>query len=149
MPEVVVEEEEEVAVEEEIEEKVILICELRRTSCYGKCPSYSIKLYSDGSVNYHGKANVEKLGHYSAYCNPQSFEAIFAAANVANYFVLRSQYPTDGRVIPDLPKTISYLKREGLEKRVIDNFEAPPSLIKFEKWLDNFFDDLTWEKVSD
>jgi len=131
--------------EDEGEIPVYLLCELRRTSCYGKCPSFQLKLYSDGKVTYHGKAHVQRLGRYIAFCEPEQFEAIFTAAEEANFFVLRSQYPEDGRKIPDLPKTITYLKRDGLEKRVINQFDAPVPLIQFEKWLDTFFDSLDWE----
>ena len=147
----VVKEEEEVVVEENPvveEERVYVLCEIQRSSCYGKCPSYSIKLFSDGRAIYHGKANVDKQGYFEAFCNPQNFEEIFTAAEQANYFVMRSQYPVDGRTLPDLPKTITYLKRNGLDKRVIDNFDAPVSLVRFENWLDDFFDGLDWKKVE-
>jgi len=132
--------------EDEGEEPVYLLCELQRTPCYGKCPSFNIKLYSDGKVTYHGTANVDKIGHYVAFCEPQYFDAIFTAAEQANFFVLRNQYPEDGRKLNDLPNTITYLKRNGLEKRVIDNFDAPGDLINFEKWLDQFFDGLEWQE---
>ncbi len=135
-------------VEEEVEDKIYLLCELKRTSCYGKCPVYHIKLYSNGTVTYDGKANVEKIGNYVSYCEPESIEAVFTAAAEANYFVLRSQYPEDGRKISDLPKTITYLKRDGLEKRVIDNFDAPANLVDFEKWLEVFFNDLEWSSSN-
>lgn len=131
--------------EDEGEEPVYLLCELKRTSCYGKCPSFHVKLYSDGKVTYHGKAHVARKGQYVAFCEPQQFESIFTAAEQANYFVLRSQYPADGKHITDLPKTITYLKRNGLEKRIINQFDAPKDLVQFEKWLDAFFDSLQWE----
>lgn len=140
--------EEEVVVEEEKVEEVYLLCEFRRTACYGKCPVFSIKLYSNGKAEYHGVAHIDKIGHYEAFCDPQDFESLFTAAEQANYFVLRSQYPTDGHQLADLPKTVSYLKRNGLEKRVINSFDAPPDLIQFEKWLDVFFAALTWEKIN-
>lgn len=131
------------------EESVYVLCEIQRSSCYGKCPTYSIKLYSDGKVIYHGKANVDKLGYHEAFCDSQNFESIFIAAAQIDYFTLRSQYPSDGSNLPDLPKTISYLKKGGLEKRVIDNFDAPASLVHFENWLDDFFDSLEWKKVDE
>lgn len=137
---------EEIVVEmEEEEEQVYLLCEFRRTSCYGKCPVYAIKLYSDGRAEFNGVANIEKIGLYEAHCDPQDFESLFTAAEKANYFVLRSQYPVDGQKLSDLPKTITYLKRNGLEKRIINNYDAPPALINFEKWLDIFFEALDWK----
>lgn len=131
--------------EDEGPEPVYVLCELQRTSCYGKCPTFKIKLYSDGKVIYQGKANVERMGRFVAFCEPQQFESIFTAAEQANYFVLRSQYPEDGRKLSDLPKTITYLKRNGLEKRVINNFDAPADLVQFEHWLDDFFASLDWK----
>jgi uncharacterized protein DUF6438 len=136
-------------IEVEEEEEVYILCEIQRSSCYGKCPSYSIKLYSDGKAIYYGKANVDKIGYFEAYCDSQNFEAIFTAAEEIGYFAFRSQYPTDGRNLPDLPKTITYLKRGGLEKRIIDSFDAPSSLVQFEKWLDEFFNSLEWKNIED
>ncbi len=141
-------EEEEIVEAVEEEEAVYVLCEIQRSACYGDCPSYSVKLYSDGRAIYHGKTHVEKIGYYEALCSAQGIESIFFAAEEASFFALRSQYPTDGRVLSDLPRTITYIKRGGLDKRILDHFDAPANLIQFEKWIDNFFDDLDWVKVN-
>lgn len=136
-------------VEEVIEpEKVYVLCEIQRSNCYGKCPAYTIKLFSDGKVIYHGKANVEKIGYYEAFCNPEFMDAIFTEAESINYFNLRSQYPTNGSYLPDLPKTTTYLNKAGLQKRIINNFDAPADLVHFENWLDQFFDDMEWSAIK-
>src|ERR1041385_2310439 len=35
---------------------------LERTSCFGRCPVYSVTLFSDGRVVYEGKLNVAVIG---------------------------------------------------------------------------------------
>lgn len=40
--------------------------QLRRTACYGSCPAYTVHLFGDGRVEYHGDRYVSTLGarHY-------------------------------------------------------------------------------------
>src|SRR5579862_2255304 len=39
---------------------------LERTQCKGQCAEYKLSFYSDGRVDYDGKANVSKAGHWRA-----------------------------------------------------------------------------------
>ena len=39
---------------------------MRRTPCYGKCPTYKLNIFSNGDIIYQGIRFVEKLGLYKS-----------------------------------------------------------------------------------
>ena len=140
---------EEISTKEGDEEEVLeTILEFKQTSCFGKCPTFSVELLSDGRMFYNGKANVEKIGVYETTVNNSFIYTVFQEAEKIDYFNLSEKYPTDGKDIPDLPKTIIFLKNEKKERRITDSFDAPLSLQNFEKYLLEKIDDLHWTKVG-
>jgi len=44
--------------------------QLRRTSCYGTCPGYTVHLFGDGRVEYHGDRYVSVVGARSYRIDP-------------------------------------------------------------------------------
>src|SRR5262249_5722381 len=44
--------------------------QLRRTSCYGTCPAYTVHLFGDGRVEYHGDRYVSVVGARSYRIDP-------------------------------------------------------------------------------
>ena len=125
-----------------------MILEFQKTSCFGKCPVYIIRGYSDGRVIYHGKANVEKVGYYETMLTEDSISVIFEKAQNFGFFELENNYPPSGPPISDLPKTNTYLKKGTIEKKVSDNYDSPLALQQFEKYLDEYFSGLNWVKVN-
>lgn len=130
------------------EEVVQVILHFQKSACYGKCPVFDVKVYSDGRVLYRGEANVEKMGFYETEIDTSQLDLLFSESERAAFFTLRSHYPTNNQKITDLPQTVTYLKRGELERRVINHFEAPLSLQHFEKFLEKFFEQLAWQKLS-
>ncbi len=130
------------------EEKLETILAFKQTSCFGKCPSFSVELLSDGRMFYNGKANVEKIGLYETTVNNSFIYTVFQEAEKIDFFNLNDKYPSDGRDIPDLPKTITFLKNGKKELRITNSFDAPLSLQHFEKYLLEKIDKLYWTKVG-
>ena len=136
-------------VEQEEEERLELIMEFEKTSCFGKCPSYKVQVFSNGAVFFEGRANVEHIGLYKSNVNDSFVYTIFQEADKIGFFGLSDQYPVDGLGIPDLPKTITFLKNNNLEHRVIDSYSAPASLRHFENYLSKKFGELYWIQVEE
>ncbi|MFK8104337.1 MAG: DUF6438 domain-containing protein [Saprospiraceae bacterium] len=121
---------------------------LRKTACYGKCPVYELKIYSNGKATYTGKANVERLGNYEAIFTAEKMLALEARAAAINYFELSENYPPSKIGIPDLPNTISYVKIGEREKQIFNNHDAPAVLLDFEQFVENLVETLTWKQVE-
>lgn len=138
-----------IATEEPDNESFPTILEFEKTTCFGKCPSFKVQIFSNGKVIYQGKANVEKTGFFESKVNDSFMFFIFQEAEKIGFFQFSNTYPVDGKEIPDLPKTITYLNDGSNELKVVDAFDAPLSLRNFEKFLIDKIDSLYWEKVKD
>ena len=120
-----------------------LVAAFEKTACFGKCPVYQVKFYSDGKVTWYGRMNVERQGWYTAQVLPDVLKRIKAKANELNYFDLEAKYPTDLQVA-DLPSTITYVRIGDMEKQVVNTHDAPENLLAFEQFLSELIEGLDW-----
>ncbi len=133
---------------EPLADPIHLKASLRKTGCFGKCPSFEIKFFSDGRMTYRGYAFVNKVGIYEAWANPELETQIRNLAERHEFFRYEDQYPTDGHALTDLPSTISSLNLDGQEKVITNNFESPKGLRAFEKELWELLENREWKKVG-
>ena len=138
-----------VEVEPEIEDIVIeLVASLQKTACYGTCPSFEVKYYSDGRISYHGKLHAKRMGIYEAWGDENFKTSLELLARKYNYFDFEEEYPTNGREIADLPSTITSLSIDGRKRQVTNNYESPLPLREFEKELEALFDQQNWTLIK-
>lgn len=121
---------------------------MERTSCFGQCPTYEIKLFSDGRAQWNGKHYIKRLGIYEAQVGEAFFDKILTKASQINYFSLSEHYPVNGKYLSDLPNTILYLNDSQQEKSILRNHNGPKTLREFEDFIFESFDKLNWEKLA-
>ncbi|MEL6864983.1 MAG: DUF6438 domain-containing protein [Bacteroidota bacterium] len=126
---------------------VYVLASLKKNPCYGICPAFEIKLYSDGRITYFGQANVTRMGSYESTLDSATIDQILLKAQDINYFELADTYPTDGHFLEDIPLTITSINNGEEEKRIVNNFEAPRSLRSFESFLESLFKEVPWQKI--
>ncbi|MFH1321890.1 MAG: DUF6438 domain-containing protein, partial [Bacteroidota bacterium] len=88
------------------QQKDSLFASIKRTPCYGRCPTYSISIYKSGYVIYEGIRFVDRIGTYSTQISEKEIQKIIAKANETGYFDLNDVYDSP---VTDLPTTITYL----------------------------------------
>lgn len=126
--------------------KIYPIFTIRRTACFGKCPSYEAQILSDGTATYNGKKYTEKEGLYVARYVPSELNNLIGKARNIGYVRMENRYPIDPKnMIADLPYTHTSYNDGKIEKRVANNYDCPPELIEFEQMIDEFLDRLQWE----
>ena len=123
-----------------------LIISLERTPCYGTCPIYKMKIFSDGSAFYHGERFVEKIGNYEFSVSKETINYILKKADEIGFFELEEKYTAN---ITDLPKTITFIKNGKNKKRVVDYYGAPKTLKEFESLVDGCIDYRKMKKLED
>ena len=123
-----------------------LIISLERTPCYGTCPIYKMKIFSDGSAFYHGERFVEKIGNYEFSVRKETVNYILKKADEIGFFELEDKYTAN---ITDLPKTITFIKNGKNKKRVVDYYGAPKTLKEFESLVDGCIDYRKMKKIED
>lgn len=63
-----------------------------RTPCYGKCPSYKLIIFGDGTVIYDGKGFVETLGVSRDKISQEQIQRLVSPIEKANYFDLKDKF---------------------------------------------------------
>ncbi len=126
-----------------------LVIMLKRTGCYGNCPVFEAKVFSDGQVTYDGIRHVELISLFESSVDSTWIQRVFERAKEINYFDLDEAYPSGGEPIPDLPTTITYLRLGEKEKTIRNNFDPPKALVDFEQWLERELKKLDWKKKRD
>lgn len=119
----------------------------RKTACFGKCPVFEVKFYTDNTATWNGKMNVDKMGPYTAQLNEETIKGIRDKAHEVGYFDFHHEYPIEHR-IADLPSTITYLRIGDVEKTVKNTHEGPEKLAEFEAYIQVIIDELDWKATK-
>jgi len=88
---------------------------LKRTMCYGTCPSYNFQVFNDGRASLTVGRFAEDVlgrtldqGNYSGSVVFTDVDRIIAVASSLNYFDLSERY--DDEMLMDLPAAISKIR---------------------------------------
>ncbi len=119
----------------------------QKTACFGKCPVYQVKFYSDGRVTWHGQMNIDREGWYTASVSQQLLTEIKDKAHEVKFWDLSNNYPKEIRVV-DLPSTVTYVRVGDMEKTVVNTYQAPAELEAFEDYLAAIIEKLEWQASS-
>ena len=65
---------------------------LRRTGCYGSCPSYSMDIYGDGHAVYKGSEFVDVVGEHTFSVPSERVAKLVAMVRTDNLWSLRKEY---------------------------------------------------------
>jgi Domain of unknown function (DUF6438) len=125
---------------------VILMVDLQKTGCRGKCPVFKIEVFSNGKVLYTGDKYADMKGKYESQLDNFTYKMLFDRAKRINFFQLPTQFPENSELIKELPNTMTFVKLGNLEKRVMNNHDAPIELHEYELFLQSLVDVLEWKR---
>lgn len=123
---------------------------LQRTACFGVCPAYSVSIYPDGLVEFHGERFVASVGDFSHSVNPANFDRLVQFAREIDFFSFAAEYrvriEADNSVtaVSDLPSRITTVETESERKSVLNYFAGPQELEDFENLIDQLTDSARW-----
>ncbi len=120
---------------------------MKRSACFGKCPVYEVRFYTDGTIEYIGKMNVSRIGHFRARMRPEEVEALRQKIHEVGFWDFSPSYPDDGTIVTDLPTTTITVRVGDMMKEVREKHGAPRALKDFERYLDALLEGRTWEQV--
>ncbi len=116
----------------------------KKTPCFGKCPVYEVKIYSDNSATWQGKMHVDRMGWHEARLTKVTVNDIKNKASEMGYLDFYDEYPVEHKVA-DLPSTITYIRYGDMIKSVKNTIEGPKSLKEFEAYLEEVINNLDWK----
>lgn len=124
-----------------------LFASIERTPCFGRCPTYSMKIYMDGYVEFNGIRDVDMIGTYTTTISEDKLEAILRQAEEIKFFTFEDKY--DDGMITDLPSTTTVIRgTDGKTKSVMRRHGYPKRILTLEQLFDNLIDSERWTSES-
>jgi hypothetical protein len=119
-----------------------LILSYEREACYGKCPSYFLQVYDDGTILFDGKRYTKQLGKIQLKTSKTQIAQLTDHIRQAALWQMAPTYPTNGLRITDLPASYLTLRNATQEKKIANYYDAPTALVEFERYLDEWVHEL-------
>ena len=122
---------------------------LRRSGCYGSCPSYSVTIHGDGRVDYTGNSFVSIPGTHQSRIHVSSVRALLDQLKAAHFFGFRDSYRA---LITDVPTYQVSLSVGAQSKTVTDHMGErvgmPAAMRDLEDAIDMTADSARWVTTS-
>ena len=123
-----------------------IVFSMTKTKCYGKCPAYTIEIYSNGRVTYSGLANVEKIGKFEKNITQTELSNLQKTFLDSKFFDFDDEYVSNAT---DLPTTYILFRNNGKEKKIKDYHKAPKELKDLERLLEDIANSTTdWTQLN-
>ncbi|RMH89403.1 MAG: hypothetical protein D6681_14535 [Calditrichaeota bacterium] len=120
---------------------------LKRTTCYGKCPAYQVTIHSDGTFEYIGEANVERLGEHTGRVNRWAFQQLCRFIKESDFMNLEDAYAAPAM---DLPTVYTTVVMNGTQKRISNYGNAGPAkLWAIEQLIDKLLLEAQWDSPGE
>ncbi len=127
-----------------------LVITLSRTSCFGRCPDYTVEIHGDGTVIFNGRRNVVHTGEYRAHIPRAAVRALVDKFRNGDYFALNDSYRARATDLPTYTTSIAF---DGRSKRVVDYggqiIGAPFAVNEIENAIDEAANTGQWIKAPD
>ncbi len=123
---------------------------LRRTSCYGLCPAYSVEIQGNGNVLFEGVEGwVAEAGQHRATIPKEAVTSLVDAFRNADFYALDDEYVWS---VFDLPTYETSIEIDGRLKKVKDygglHIGMPATVTKLEDLIDQLADTQRWVKFQ-
>lgn len=128
------------------QEESVLFATISKGYCYGKCPVYEMKIYTDGKVLLEGKANIDYIGTWEKSITKGELEAFVTMAEKIGYMELEDRYDSS---ITDVPSTTTSIVINGVRKEVYRRANYPEKILQFEALFTQLLDSKDWKKVGE
>jgi len=116
--------------------------ELERTACFGTCPVYSVRIYADGKIVWHGNSYVNSRGAMTTQVGSRESRALIDKLKAAGFWGLCNSY---SQMVSDFPTTLTRLHIGNAEKQVSNYANSAPTWLQdFEIAIDAFADTHRW-----
>lgn len=121
---------------------------IERTACFGRCPNYSIEVYSNGLVRYTGRMFADPSGTYEKNIGATKAQKLLKKFDTYRVDTCSEVYENR---IPDLPGLIIHVTYKGKEKEIHNASFGPDFLDLLAKDMDAVSTpkEEGWKKTAD
>lgn len=119
---------------------------IKKTPCFGQCPSYTFTINGLGEATFKGEMFVEKKGKYTKTFNQKQTEGLFKAYQNAGFENFDDAY--ENEQIMDLPTTTLSLSHNGQTKSIKLYYGYPDELARLAELTQSYAFSEGWEPVE-
>ena len=121
-----------------------VVITLKRSACFGICPTYNITIYGNGTVIYEGTANVNTTGMQISNITEDNLRLLISEFKKIDYFSL-NETEIASHVVYDAPMFTTSLTINGKTK-TIKHYETavPKQLTNLENKIDEIVNSSQW-----
>jgi len=125
-------------------QRKISYIKMQRTACFGRCPEYTVELFQNGHLIYHGKKNVPRIGEYNTVLKTTLMVKFLK--DLSKY-KLENTKPLYKAIAADLPRLNFTIVSNG-KTNTIQNGESGPAFLEaMGKKIDSLIETLTWKET--
>ncbi|MEJ6583189.1 MAG: DUF6438 domain-containing protein [Crocinitomicaceae bacterium] len=124
-----------------------LFAYIRRSPCYGTCPTYEMKIYNSGFVELSGGRFIDLLGEHTTTIARAKMRAFIEKATSIGYMKMDDVY--DNTNITDLPATSTSIVINDVRKSIRRRVNYPNEILAFEKLFDDLLTSEKWKMISE
>lgn len=122
---------------------------LERSGCFGSCPSYTVRVSTDG-ISFEGRGNVAAMGTHREKADADAVRLLARRFVAADFYSMDPAYRAG---VTDNPTYVLSIDVDGQAKRVVDyvgSWVGMPAVISdLEKAVDDFARTQRWIAGSD
>lgn len=118
---------------------------INRGACYGKCPIYAMKIYSDGHVELTGTRFMEPIGDFTGQISKEQIQLFMDKAQEIGFFQLEDVYDSP---VTDIPAITTSIVINGKQKTVMRRVGYPERIREFENLFDELLKTVDWKAIE-
>ncbi len=103
----------------------VLLFSLKTTPCFGECPVFDVKLFSDSTLVFEGEQFTKLEGSHEARLNERQYDAFTNLVKQADWKALNDEYVSN---MTDLPSAQFYYNNSGNPREIYKYGMEPRSL---------------------
>lgn len=115
---------------------------LQRSPCFGKCPTFTMTIYTDGLVEFEGVSNVDMIGKFTTTISNKQLEDFVHTSRAIGFHELKDKY--DGPV-SDFPSATITMDVDGVRKEVYRRYDYPKRILTLENMFDALLESASWK----
>ena len=113
---------------------------LENTGCRGYCPAFVFSLNNDGSATYHGRRNVDNMGHFKGTLKDPA--PLFKKFQESNFESYENEYLSGLADIPRIKITYNQKNIVGHKNKL------PEPLLELASLTENEIQNIAWGKTE-
>lgn len=117
-----------------------------RSSCFGQCPSYTLRINHRGQVSYDGLMFTNLKGKHTKMLSAKEMKKLVRLIEEADLFSYEDSY--DDTRVTDLPSVTIEYSRGGKSKKIYNRIGGPKALSDFCVKIDKLIGEKGFEKSS-